>query len=172
MYGTRGAGEYVHALESPGCPQWVCDALSFSYRCRSGAQGLTGHMHNPGRNIALALAVAGVPSALVCRWSAPVSEPHCVREQASDFERLIGQSLWRLESLVKRVGDFASSGKVDTVRCGEEPTRVFPGAAFEILLHTGENWQQLILTADLESRSAERKTKNVQTRSRSTMLGD
>ena len=87
-------------------------------------------MHCPGRNVALALAVASLPSALVGRWSAPASEPHCVRERASDFERLVGQNLWRLESLVKQVEDFASSGKADTVPCGEESTRVFPAAIF------------------------------------------
>ena len=70
-----------------------------------------------------------------------------MREQESDFERLVGQNLWRLESLVKQVGDFASSGKADAVPCGEEPTRVFPGAVFEILLHIGGGLAaQLILT--------------------------
>ena len=59
-----------------------------------------------------------------------MSEPHCVRERASDFIRLVGQNLWKLEALLKQDGDFASSGKVDTVPCGEEPTRVFPGAVF------------------------------------------
>ena len=57
-----------------------------------------------------------------------------MRERESDFERLVGQNLWTLESFVEHVGDFASSGKVETVPCGEEPTRVFPGAVFEILL--------------------------------------
>ena len=99
---------------------WVCVALIwcnilFLYRCRSGAQALTGHMHNLGRNVARALAVASLASALVGRWSVPVSEPHCVRERESDFERLVGQNLWGLESLVKQVGDCASSGKADTV---------------------------------------------------------
>ena len=36
-------------------------------------------MHNPGRNVALALVIAGLPCALVRRWSAPVSELHRVR---------------------------------------------------------------------------------------------
>ena len=103
---------------------------SFLYRCRSGAQAFTGHMQAPGRKVAFALAVARLRSALVGRWSAPVPEPHCVRERKSDFERLVGQNLWRLESLVKHVGDFASSGQVDIVPFGEEPTRVFPGAVF------------------------------------------
>ena len=31
-------------------------------------------MHSPGRNVAPALAVGGLPSALVGRWSALVSE--------------------------------------------------------------------------------------------------
>ena len=65
-----------------------------------------------------------------------MSGPHCARERESDFERLVGQNLWRLDSLVKQVGDFASSGKVGTVPCGEEPTRASPGAVFEMLLHT------------------------------------
>ena len=104
-------------------------------------------MHCPGRNVALALAVASLPSALVGNWSALVSEPHCVRERESDFERLVGQNLWRLESLVKQVGYFASSGRDDPVLCGKEPRRVFPGAAFEILLHIGGRLAaQLILT--------------------------
>ena len=60
-----------------------------------------------------------------------------MRKRESDFERLVGQNLWRLESLVKQVEGFASSARDDTVLCGEEPTRVFPGAAFEILLHVG-----------------------------------
>ena len=52
-----------------------------------------------------------------------------------------------LESLVKQVGDFASSGKVGFHSCGEEPTRVFPGAVSEILLHIGGRLAaQLILT--------------------------
>ena len=58
-----------------------------------------------------------------------MSEPHCVRERESDFERLVGQNLWRLESLVKQVGYFASSGRADTVR-GKEPTRN-PHACFQ-----------------------------------------
>ena len=74
---------------------------------------------------------------LVGRWSAAVSEPHCVRERDSDFERLVGQNFWRPEPLVKQVGDFASPGKADTVPCGEEPTRVFPGAVCEIFLDIG-----------------------------------
>ena len=60
-------------------------------------------------NVVFALAVAGLPSALVGRSSAPVSERHCSRERKTDSERLEGQ---RLESLVKQVGQFASSGKV------------------------------------------------------------
>ena len=36
-------------------------------------------MHNLGRSVALALAVASLPSALVGGWSALVSEPHCER---------------------------------------------------------------------------------------------
>ena len=37
--------------------------------------------------------------------------------------------------------------KADTVSCGEEPTRVFPGAFFEILLHIGGGLAaQVILT--------------------------
>ena len=75
-----------------------------------------------------------------------MSEPHCVTERESDFERLVGQNLWRLESLVKQVGDFASSGKADTVPCGEEPARVLPGAVLGILLRIG-GAAQLILTA-------------------------
>ena len=121
--------------------KWMCDhtsaATSFWYRCQSGAQASTGHMHDPGRSVASSLAVASLPTALVGRWSAPVSEPYCVRERESDFERLVGQNLWRLESLVKQVGDFASSGKTDTVPYGEESTRLFPRAVFEILLHIG-----------------------------------
>ena len=50
-------------------------------------------------NVALALVVAGLPSALVGRWSALVSEPHGVRERESDFERLVGQNLWKLTFL-------------------------------------------------------------------------
>ena len=53
-----------------------------------------------------------------------------MRERESHFERLVGQNLWRLESFVKHVGDFASSGKIDAVSCGEAPTRVLPGAVF------------------------------------------
>ena len=67
-----------------------------------------------------------------------MSKPHCVRERETDFERLVGQNLWRLESLVKQVGDVASSGKVGTVPCGEEHPSVFPGAVFDILPHVGE----------------------------------
>ena len=120
---------------------------SSMYRCLSGFRALTVHMHNPGRNVALALAVAGLPSALVGRWTAPVSEPHCVRERESDFERLVGQNLWRLEFLVKQVGDFASSGKVDEVPRGEERARLFQGAVAEILLDiSGGLATQLILT--------------------------
>ena len=96
----------------------------------------------------LAFAVASLPSALVCRWSALVSGPHCVREGESFFERLVGQNLWRLESLVERVGVFASSGKADALHCGEELTRVFPGAVFEILLHIGG---RIGSAADLDS---------------------
>ena len=112
-------------------------------------------MHNPGRNVALALAVAGLPSALVGRWSVLVSEPHCVKERESDSEPFVGQNIWRLESLVKQVGDFASSGKVDTVTCGEEPTRVFPGAVFEILRQIGGGLAtQLILAVVQKLRTA------------------
>ena len=64
-------------------------------------------MHDLERSVVCSLAVASVPSALVGRWSALVSEPHCERERESDFERLVGQNLWRLESLVKQVGDFS-----------------------------------------------------------------
>ena len=59
-----------------------------------------------------------------------MSEPHCVRERDSDFERVVGQNLSSLGSLVKQVGDFASSGKADAVPCGEESTRVFPAPVF------------------------------------------
>ena len=64
---------------------------------------------------------------------APGSKPHCVREGETDVERLVGQNLWRLESLVKQVGEFAPSRRVETVPCGEELPRLFPGVAFEIL---------------------------------------
>ena len=94
-------------------------------------------MHNLGRNVALALADASLSSAPVGRWRAAASEPHCERERASDFERHVGQNLWRVESLVKQVGDFASSGKADFYSRGEVPTRVLQGAVFEILLHIG-----------------------------------
>ena len=67
------------------------------------------HMHNSGRHVASALAVTCFSSALVGRCSAPVSEPHCVRERETDFERLVGQNLWMFEFLVKQVGEFASS---------------------------------------------------------------
>ena len=56
-----------------------------------------------------------------------------MRERESDFGRLVGQSLWRLESLVKQVGEFASSGKLETVPCGEELPRVFPGVAYMLV---------------------------------------
>ena len=65
-------------------------------------------MHTPGRNVAPVLAAASLSSALVGRWSAPVAEPHCVRERESDVERLVGQNLWRLETLVRPVGDLGS----------------------------------------------------------------
>ena len=81
-------------------------------------------MHNPGRNVALALAVASLSSAPIGRWSAPVSVPHSEKERESDLEQLVGQDLWRVESLVKQVGEFASSGKADFHSRGEEPTRV------------------------------------------------
>ena len=68
-----------------------------------------------------------------------MSEPHCARERESDFERLVGQNLWRPESLVKQVGYFASSEKADA--------GVLPGAVFEILLHIGRGLAaQLTLT--------------------------
>ena len=54
--------------------QWACDALTC---CTVVAQ--TGHVHNPGRKVAFALAVATLTSALVGRWSALVPEPQCVR---------------------------------------------------------------------------------------------
>ena len=113
--------------ENWSCVALICAVTPFLYRCRCGAQALTGHMHNPARKLVLALAVACFPSALVGRWSAPVSEPYCERERESDFERLVGQNLWRLESFVKQVGDFASSGKADFYSRGEEPTRVLQG---------------------------------------------
>ena len=49
-----------------------------------------------------------------------MSERHCVREREIDFERLVGQNLWRVEFLVKQVGEFASFGEVhpETVPCG------------------------------------------------------
>ena len=60
---------------------WVCDALRHPLCTVVGLvlKRKQGHKHDPGRNVALALAVAGLPSALVGRWGAPVSEPHCVR---------------------------------------------------------------------------------------------
>ena len=82
----------------------------------------------------LALAAAGLPSAPFGRWSAPVSEPHCERERASDFERHFGQNL---ESFVEQGGDFASSGTADFYSRAEELTRVLQGAVFEILLYIG-----------------------------------
>ena len=101
-------------------------------------------MHNPGRNVALALAVASLPSALV--WNAPVSEPHCEKERESDFERLVGQNFWRLESLVKQVG-LCLIWKSRFYSRGEEPTRVLQGAVSEILMHIGGGLAaQLILT--------------------------
>ena len=71
-----------------------------------------------------------------------MSEPHRERERESDFERLVGQNLWRHESSVKQVRDFASSGKADIEARGEEATRGFPGAMFEILLHFGGDWRR------------------------------
>ena len=58
-------------------------------------------------------------------------------ERETDFERLVGQDLWRVESLVKQVGEFVSYGKAEIVPCGEELPRVFPGVVFETLLHVG-----------------------------------
>ena len=105
---------------------------------------------DPARNVASALAVAGLPSAVVGRGNASVSEPRCVRERETDFELLVGQNFWRLESLVKQVGEFTSSGRVETVPCGEELPRVFPGAVFNIFLRIGGRLAaQLIVTAVL-----------------------
>ena len=103
-------------------------------------------MHNPGRNVALALAIAGLPSALVGRWNAFVSELHCVRERETGLERLVGQNRWRIESFVKEVGEFASSGKVhpEIVLCGEERPRVFP-VGFEVLCILVEDSQLNLL---------------------------
>ena len=76
-----------------------------------------------------------------------MSEPHFVRERESKIERLVGQNLWRLESLVKQVGEFATSGKVETVLCGEERPPVFPGVVCEMVLHIGGRLAaQLIVT--------------------------
>ena len=47
-----------------------------------------------------------------------VSEPHCERQREL-FSN--GQNLWRLESLVKQVGDFASSRIADFYSRGEAP---------------------------------------------------
>ena len=66
-----------------------------------------------------------------------MSEPHCERERASDFEGHVGQNLWRLESFVEQVGDFAFSGTADFYSRGEGLTRVLQGAVFEILLNIG-----------------------------------
>ena len=88
------------------------------------------------RRVPRALAVASLPKRSG-RWSAPVSEPHCVRERETAFERLVGQNILRPQSLVKQVGDFASPGKVEAIPCGEERPHVFPGAVSEILLHVG-----------------------------------
>ena len=56
-----------------------------------------------------------------------------MRDRETDFERLVGQNLSGLESLIKQVGEFVSSRKVETVPFGEELPRLFPGVAFEIL---------------------------------------
>ena len=48
-----------------------------------------------------------------------------MKEREIDFERLVVQNLRRLESFVKQVG----SRNVETVPCGEELPRSFPGVA-------------------------------------------
>ena len=64
-----------------------------------------------------------------------MSVPHCVRERESDFERLVGQNLWRVESLVR--SEILPSEKSILSLVVWETTRVFAGAVLEILLHTG-----------------------------------
>ena len=56
-------------------------------------------------------------------------------ERRRNWFRAACDNLWSLESLVKQIGEFASSRKVETVLCGEDLPRLFPGVVFEILLH-------------------------------------
>ena len=88
-------------------------------------------MHQPGRNVALGSAVDSLTTALVGRWSDPMSEPPCAREREHGFERPVGQNLWRLESFVKQVGEFASCRKP---RLFLVVRNFHTGVVFEVLL--------------------------------------
>ena len=79
-------------------------------------------MHNPGRNVALALVVASLPSTLVGRRSALVSEPHCEKERESEFERLAGQMETRIPCQTGR--EHCLIWKAEYYSRGQKPTRV------------------------------------------------
>ena len=63
--------------------------------------------------------MASLCSVVGLGWSAPVSKPHCVR------------------SLVKQVGESASSGKSHLGTGAEDSPNVFPGVVFEVILNLG-----------------------------------
>ena len=91
-----------------------------------------------GRNVALALAIAGLPSALVSRWSAPVSEHHCVRERATDLSGSWDTTSGGSSPLSNRSERLFHAEKyIPRLPCGEKRSRVFPGVAFKVLLHLG-----------------------------------
>ena len=109
-------------------------------------------MHQPGRNVALGSAVDSLPTALVGRWSDPVSEPRCAREREHRFERPVGQNLWRLESFVKQVGELASCRKP---RLFLVVRNFHTGVVFEVLLlldcdGCSEIFQRLLQTREGE----------------------
>ena len=116
---------------SAGC-KLLCVVCALQYKMMAlqgtrrgrGASSFWCSMRPPVRHFGFRLhemsrkpSVAGLPSTLVGRSSAPVSEPHCVRERQTDCGRLVGQNLWRLESPLKQVGEFASSRKVHPRLC-------------------------------------------------------
>ena len=81
-------------------------------------------MHNPG-NVAFALAVTSLRSALVGPLLCP---RHFLTRRETDFERLVGQDLWRLESVIKQVREFASHRKSRDCPLRRVPSTCVPGS--------------------------------------------
>ena len=79
-------------------------------------------MQGPNRQLALVLAGAAIPGALVGRWTAPaIEEQVCCRSEANDFEEGLKRGARQLDGIVRTVKEVAKAAREPRADCPGRP---------------------------------------------------